>query len=59
LNSIFQLLLFGYDQLDPKHLPAAVWSRSGTFSRSVLGALQRSDYFDLKYSARSPPRCTG
>jgi len=53
---IFQLLLFGYAiNSDPKHLPAAVFVQDqGTFSRSVLGALQRSDYFDLKYSARSP-----
>jgi len=36
-------------------LPAAVLVQDqGQFSRSILGALQRSDYFDLKYSARSP-----
>ncbi len=53
---ILQLLLFGYAiNSDPKHLPAAVLVQDeGTFSRSILGALQRSDYFDLKYSARSP-----
>jgi len=53
---VFQLLLFGYAiNSDPKHLPAAVLVQDqGTFSRSILGALQRSDYFDLKYSARSP-----
>jgi ABC-2 type transport system permease protein len=53
---IIQLLLFGYAiNSDPKHLPAAVLIQDqGTFSRSILGALQRSDYFDLKYSARSP-----
>lgn len=53
---IIQLLLFGYAiNSDPKHLPAAVLVQDpGAFSRSILGALQRSDYFDLKYSARSP-----
>jgi ABC-2 type transport system permease protein len=53
---IIQLLLFGYAiNSDPKHLPAAVLVQDqGTFSRSILGALQRSEYFDLKYSARSP-----
>jgi ABC-2 type transport system permease protein len=53
---IFQLLLFGYAiNSDPKHLPAAVLVQDqGQFSRSILGALQRSDYFDLRYAARSP-----
>jgi ABC-2 type transport system permease protein len=53
---VIQLLLFGYAiNSDPKHLPAAVLVQDqGQFSRSVLGALQRSNYFDLKYAARSP-----
>jgi len=53
---VIQLLLFGYAiNSDPKHLPAAVLVQDqGQFSRSILGALQRSDYFDLRYSARSP-----
>ncbi len=53
---IIQLLLFGYAiNSDPKHLPAAVLVQDqGTFSRSILGAMQRSEYFDLRYSARSP-----
>src|SRR5213078_1111177 len=53
---VIQLLLFGYAiNSDPKHLPAAVLIQDqGQFSRSILGALQRSDYFDLAYSARSP-----
>lgn len=53
---IIQLLLFGYAiNSDPKHLPAAVLVQDqGQFSRSILGALQRSDYFDIAYSARSP-----
>lgn len=53
---VIQLLLFGYAiNSDPKHLPAAVLVQDqGVFSRSILGALQRSDYFDLRYAARSP-----
>ena len=53
---IIQLLLFGYAiNSDPKHLPAAVLVQDqGQFSRSVLGALQRSDYFNIEHSARSP-----
>lgn len=53
---IIQLLLFGYAiNSDPKHLPAAVLVQDqGEYSRSVLGALQRSDYFDLKYPVRTP-----
>ena len=53
---VIQLLLFGYAiNSDPKHLPTAVLVQDqGQFSRSILGALQRSDYFNLRYSARSP-----
>jgi ABC-2 type transport system permease protein len=53
---IFQLLLFGYAiNTDPKHLPTAVLVQDqGTFSRSVLGALQRSEYFQIDHVARSP-----
>ena len=53
---VIQLLLFGYAiNSDPRHLPTAVLVQDqGRFSRSILGALQRSDYFDLHYAARSP-----
>jgi ABC-2 type transport system permease protein len=53
---VIQLLLFGYAiNSDPRHLPAAVLVQNqGQFSRSILGALQRSDYFDIRYAARSP-----
>lgn len=53
---VLQLLLFGYAiNSDPKHLPTAVLVQDqGQFSRSILGALDRSDYFDLRYVARSP-----
>ncbi len=53
---VIQLLLFGYAiNSDPKHLPTAVLVQdNGQLSRSVIGALQRSDYFDIRYTARSP-----
>ena len=53
---VLQLLLFGYAiNSDPKHLPTAVLVQDqGQFSRSILGALNNSEYFDLRYSARSP-----
>ncbi len=53
---IIQLLLFGYAiNSDPKHLPAAVLVQDqGQFSRSIIGALERSDYFDIRYASRSP-----
>ena len=53
---IVQLLLFGYAiNSDPKHLPTAVLVQDqGQFSRSILGALQRSDYFRIDHVARSP-----
>lgn len=53
---IIQLLLFGYAiNSDPKHLPAVVLVQDqGQFSRSIIGALQRSDYFDIRYASRSP-----
>lgn len=53
---VVQLLLFGYAiNSDPKHLPTAVLVQDqGQFSRSILGALHNSEYFDLRYSARSP-----
>jgi len=53
---VVQLLLFGYAiNSDPKHLPAAVLVQDqGDYSRSVLNALQRSSYFDLRYAVRTP-----
>jgi len=53
---VVQLLLFGYAiNSDPKQLPTAVLVQDqGQFSRSVLGALKRSDYFSIDYVARSP-----
>jgi ABC-2 type transport system permease protein len=58
---VIQLLLFGYAiNSDPKHLPTAVLVQdNGQFSRSVIGALQRSDYFDIRHTARSPAEMDG
>jgi ABC-2 type transport system permease protein len=52
---IGQLLLFGYAiNSDPKHLPTAVLVQDqGEMSRSLIGALQRSGYFDIVSVARS------
>ena len=53
---IIQLLLFGYAiNTDPKHLRTVVLVQDqGTFSRSILGALERSEYFSIDHVARSP-----
>ena len=53
---IIQLLLFGYAiNSDPKHLPTAVLVQDqGTYSRSILGALERSEYFSIDHVARTP-----
>src|SRR3990170_4354058 len=53
---VIQLLLFGYAiNTDPKYLPTAVLVQDqGTYARSILGALERSDFFAFRYVARSP-----
>ncbi len=53
---VVQLLLFGYAiNTDPRHLPTAVLVQDqGQFSRSILGSLQRSDYFSIDHVARTP-----
>jgi ABC-2 type transport system permease protein len=52
---LMQLLLFGYAiNTDPKHLPTAVLlQEESDIGRSILAALKNTDYFDLKYVARS------
>jgi len=52
---IVQLLLFGYAiNDDPRHLPTAVLVQdNGAFSRSILTAMNNSDYFDITLQARS------
>lgn len=53
---IVQLLLFGYAiNTDPKQLPTAVLVQDNSaFSRSVLGAMDRSSYFRFVETARNP-----
>ena len=53
---VVQLLLFGYAiNSDPKQLPTAVLVQDqGQFSRSLLGALDRSEYFSIDHVAHSP-----
>jgi ABC-2 type transport system permease protein len=53
---VIQLMLFGYAiNTEPRHLPTAVLAQENTvYARSVIGALARSDYFDLRYQAHSP-----
>lgn len=52
---IVQLLLFGYAiNDDPRRLPTAVLVQdTGGFSRSVLSAMDNSDYFQITLQARS------
>lgn len=53
---IMQLLLFGYAiNTDPKHLPTAVLVQDqGDLSRSVIAALENSQYFDIVQTVRTP-----
>ncbi len=53
---IVQLLLFGYAiNSDPRRLETAVLVQDhGGFSRSILTAMQTSDYFDIVMEADSP-----
>lgn len=53
---VMQLLLFGYAiNTDPKHLPTAVLVQDqGELPRSVIAALQNSQYFDVVQVVRTP-----
>ncbi|HWA04746.1 MAG TPA: ABC transporter permease [Rhizomicrobium sp.] len=53
---VMQLLLFGYAiNLNPKHLPTVVSiSDPGTFSNSIVAALQNSSYFEVVKATNSP-----
>ncbi|MBN8551748.1 MAG: ABC transporter permease [Caulobacterales bacterium] len=53
---IVQLLLFGYAiNGDPRRLETAVLVQDhGAFSRSILTAMENSDYFDITQVARTP-----
>jgi ABC-2 type transport system permease protein len=52
---IMQMVLFGYAiNSDPKHLPLAVLSADqGKFSRTLVAAMQNSDYFQLVQTPQS------
>jgi ABC-2 type transport system permease protein len=52
---LMQLMLFGYAiNADPKHLPTALLVQDdGPIARSFIAALRETDYFDIKYAARS------
>ncbi|MBN8226546.1 ABC transporter permease [Corallococcus macrosporus] len=52
---VMQLLIFGYAiNMDPKHLPAAVLSHdTSTLADSVVSALERTGYVDVRYLPRS------
>jgi ABC-2 type transport system permease protein len=47
---MMQLILFGYAiNSDPKHLPAAlVMGENSTFARSIVSAIENTDYFRLR-----------
>ena len=55
---VMQLLLFGFAiNLNPKALPTAISiDDTGTFSRSVVAALQNSGYFDVIEQTNSPSK---
>jgi ABC-2 type transport system permease protein len=52
---LIQLVLFGYAiNTNPKHLPAAVLIQDDSvFARSFLAAMRTTDYFAIRYLARS------
>jgi ABC-2 type transport system permease protein len=52
---LVQLMLFGYAiNTNPKHLPAAVLIQDDSaFARSFLAAMRATDYFEIRYLARS------
>jgi ABC-2 type transport system permease protein len=52
---LIQLMLFGYAiNTNPKHLPTAVLIQDDSvFARSFLSAMRATDYFEIRYLARS------
>ena len=56
---VIQLLLFGYAiNSEPRNLPTAVLvQEDGRFARSILAALDNSDFFDITVQAESPEEC--
>jgi len=57
---VMQLILFGFAiNTDPRALPTAVHVvDTGTYARSILSALQTSDYFDIRAEARTAEHAT-
>jgi len=55
---VLQLLLFGYAiNMNPKHLPTAVAiDDPGTFSASIVAALENSSYFEVVKATNSPAK---
>jgi len=53
---VLQLFLFGYAiNMNPKHLPTAVSiDDPGTFSASIVAALENSSYFEVVQATNSP-----
>jgi len=58
---IMQMILFGYAiNSDPRHLPLAVLSADQSpFSRSLVAAMQNSNYFRLAATPQSEDEATG
>jgi ABC-2 type transport system permease protein len=61
LMPIVQLLLFGYAiNMDPRHLPAAVFSSDhSTIAQSVVAAMERTSYVDVRYLPQSEGEMDG
>jgi ABC-2 type transport system permease protein len=57
---VMQLILFGFAiNTDPRALPTAVHVvDNGVYARSILSALQTSDYFDIRAVARTAEHAT-
>src|SRR5690554_6196388 len=53
---VVQLLLFGYAiNAEPRNLPTAVLVQDDSvFARSVLAAIDNSDFFEITVQARTP-----
>ncbi|HLC41136.1 MAG TPA: ABC transporter permease [Methylomirabilota bacterium] len=58
---VVMLFIFGYAiNTDVKHIPTAVWDQSGDVETAkLLEAFSNSQYFDLKYRARSFAEISG
>ena len=61
LLPVMQLLLFGYAiNMDPRHLPAAVYSSDhGPMADAVVRAMENTSYVDVRHVAQSEPEMDG